>query len=545
MKRHFLKASTLGALCLGALAGCVTMPERPAILGGGSGGSAASLSIGEIAPAPPRQWADSAQDVNSHRADGWGLVSMPRMEAYLRAHHQRLKTMSGHPEWPGSVYVLADPSFKASSSAAGNIYVSVGWLRSMASEDEIFALLSHEFGHVYLNHHVVHDVKDAGDTASRLAAVGWMLANRNAQATAGANGVYVINGLRELANGTLITAWQRNIEEEADRFGAVMSLRAGYSYSQGFKTFLERIETYESAERERAQAQRTALLAQQRTALVTETTTRVTREQGGTITPIGAGFLEMQVNMNTAVLDFRNSLSITLSETVQRARETHDAAAEREDVLSKAVEPLLQGRPRSPAQVKPWNDAVQQPATAEKLAHYALLPNVEAALAEARLKEAQKLAQDAASGASALDAMPLYYLSLANDLAKARPDGVEVLRRHMKSPERSWNLSVLLARRTAGSNRAAATAMLEEQFAQLGKVPVIWPDLIAFYRDHGQVEKAKNMSGTCVLEFAAYREQCIANAMTESERKTQEAANERKSKEIVDKTFKRMGMKPR
>ena len=144
-----------------------------------------------------------------------------------------------------------------------------------------------------------------------------------------------------------------------------------------------------------------------------------------------------------------------------------------------------------------------------RLVHYDLLPNVEVALAE------------------------------------ARPDGVEVSLLHMKSPEHSWNLSVLLARRTAGANRTAATAMLEEQFAQLGKVPVIWPDLSAFYRDHGQVEKAKNMSGTCVLEFAAYREQCIANATTESERKTQEAANERKSKEIVDKTFKRMGMKPR
>ncbi len=543
MKRD-LKLSILGVLCLCTMAGCVTVPERPAFLGGASKPVSAEAA-GEIAPAAPRQWADSAQDVSAHRADGWGLVSMPRMESYLRALHQKLKTMSGQPNWPGSVYVLADPSFKASSSAAGNIYISIGWLRSIASEDELFALLSHEFGHVYLNHHVVYEVKDVGDTASRLAAVGWMVANRNAQATSGTNGVYVINGLRELANGTLITAWQRSIEEEADRFGAVMSLRAGYSYSQGFKTFLERIETFESGERDRAEAQRKALVEQQRTALINETTKRVTKEQGGVVSPLGEGVLDLQVNMSTAVLDFRNELSTTISAAVARAKETHDAAAEREEVLSKAVEPLLEGRARSPAKVKPWTDAVRDPPTAEKLEHYALLSSVSTALGEARVKDAQKLAQDAASGASALDAMPLYYLSLANDLAKMRPDGLEVLRRHLKAPERSWKLSLLLARRMATSNRTAATGMLEEQFAYLGKVPAIWPDLIAFYRDFGQVEKAKNLSGTCVLQFAAYRDACIANATTERERKVQEAASERKTKELVDKSFKRIGIAPR
>lgn len=542
---HSSTRRVLAVVCLLALSACVTVPERPAIFGGDTPKASSAASIDEIAPAAPRQWEDAAQDVNSHRADGWGLVSMPRMEAYLRAHHQRLKAMSGHPDWPGSVHVLADPSLKASSSAAGNIYVSIGWLRSITSEDEIFALLSHEFAHVYLAHHVVHEVKDAGDTASRLAALGWMLANRNAQAAAGGSGVYVIAGLRELANGTLITAWQRSIEEDADRFGAVMSLRAGYSYPQGFKTFLEHIETYESGERDRAQAERTAMLAQQRAALVTETTERVTREQGGKVTPLGSGFLDLQVNLNTALSDFQNRLSATVDGAVQSARRTHDGAAKREDVLSRAVEPLLAGRQRLPAQVKPWADALRDPSTAGKLAHYELLSQIEAALVDKRLKDAQRLAQDAASGASALDAMPLYYLSLVNDLAKTRPDGVEVLRRHLKAPERSWKLSLLLARRTASSNRAAATAMLEEQFTDLGKVPAIWPDLIAFYRDYDQVEKAKNLSRTCVLQFAAYREPCIANATTENERKVQDAATESKAKEIVDRTFKRIGIKPR
>ena len=44
----------------------------------------------------------------------------------------------------------------------------------------------------------------------------------------------------------LVPAWNRQQEENADRFGATVSLRLGYSYTQGFKAFLERQATWET-----------------------------------------------------------------------------------------------------------------------------------------------------------------------------------------------------------------------------------------------------------------------------------------------------------
>ncbi|WP_198155394.1 M48 family metalloprotease [Candidatus Burkholderia verschuerenii] len=51
------------------------------------------------------------------------------------------------------------------------------------SEDEIFALLSHEFGHVYLNHYASNDVKTAGESAAALTTLAWSYANKRASAT--------------------------------------------------------------------------------------------------------------------------------------------------------------------------------------------------------------------------------------------------------------------------------------------------------------------------------------------------------------------------
>jgi predicted Zn-dependent protease len=488
-----------------------------------------------LPPAPTRTWADTTQDVNNHRIGGWGLVAMPAMQAYLNGLYRQLKTQGGHPEWPGEVYVMADPSLKSTSTAAGNIYLSLGWLQSMESEDEVFALLAHEFGHVYLGHHIIYEATNAGDITTRLATVGVALANRTTQAT-GLNGAYASAALRAVAGSALVPAWKRSTEEEADRFGATFSLRANYSYPRGFKTFLERIATYDDDQREKTDKARTDTERQEREASLRAVEERARQQQGNTkdITGLQGGANALELKLNEGLFNISAALKRSIETTAARVQETHGDAVTREDNLSKAVLPTLATRPRPTARTASWEAVRHEAGTAEILAHYELQTKVSEALARNAYAEALKLAAQGASGRTANDALPLYTLRTVTLLAKPGTSVADLDRRQLAATERSWMYVFTVIKETAQANRSKARAMLEQQLAYFQKAPALWPDVIAFYRSNGYLDEARAMANTCVLQHGAYREACIDSARTDEEKKAMAAASEQKAKEIAD-----------
>jgi len=203
----------------------------------------------------------SAQDVRDQRAQGYGLVQLPEMQAYLNALLAKIKQSAGVPQWPGAVYVTVTSELDAYSTGAGNIYLSLAWLESMESEDEVVALLSHEFGHVYLNAHKLGAVVTAADQAAKWAAIALALAKKTGDAT-GWTAVDRLMLSYEAGKNTFAPAWGRGEEEDADKFGATLSLQLNYSFSKGFKAFLERQATWEAQNAERQEAEKIRLVAQ-------------------------------------------------------------------------------------------------------------------------------------------------------------------------------------------------------------------------------------------------------------------------------------------
>lgn len=526
-----LKRSLIAVVCVGLaaclLSACETQPLQKATQG---------LALeGPLAPAPSRTWADAAQDVNDYRIGGWGLVAMPAMQAYLNGLYRQLKNQGGHPEWPGEVYVLADTSLKSNATPAGNIYLSLGWLQSIESEDEIFALLAHEFGHIYLGHHVVYDVSNAGDAASRLAALGIALADKTSNA-AGLNGVYAIAALRSVAGSTLVPAWKRSIEEEADRFGATLSLRANYNYPSGFKTVLERISSYDAIQREQANRASTAAERLQREASLSAVAERARQSQGNPkdVTGLQAGVSNLEVKLNAAMFDAGAAIKRALASAAARAQETHDDADTREEQLTKAVVPALAGRPRPATRTAPWEAIKNEAGTAEIMAHYALLPKVEESLSRNAYAEALKTATVAASGRTANDAWPLSLLRTAILLAKPGTSVAALDKRQFSAAERSWQYAAIAIKETAQSNRESARVLWEQQFNYFQKAPALWPEVIGLYRRSGYLNEARAMANTCALTLANYREACIVNAQTDEEKRAIAAASEQKAKELAD-----------
>ncbi|HEX9173313.1 MAG TPA: M48 family metalloprotease, partial [Telluria sp.] len=313
------------------------------------------IKVGELPPPPPHEWADLQADLNDKRVAGNGLVSMPALELYLNGLYAAMKRSAGVPDWPGGVHIIADSTLNAAASASGNIYLHMGFIRSAETEDEIFAVLAHEFAHVYLNHQAAYEAHVMAANARFGLNTLLLLAKKKLPGAATGWGVFDSVALAgTVAHEAVIPVWQRAVEEQADMFGATLALRNNYSYPAGFKTFLERLASVEKED-----AERLAALA--------------------------------------------SASAQATGAAPASPRKTHADAVAREAALTEQVKPLLP-RPRPAARKQPWQAALKERATAEVLAHFALLLKIEQLQASNRNADALKLAQNAASGASYGDA---------------------------------------------------------------------------------------------------------------------------------------------
>ena len=541
------------------LTSCASLPA-PESLSSAMGGpeKAVMKTAGDIPPAPQHIWPDISQDLNDRRADGFGLVPMPEMERYLNGLLLKIKTITGTTGWPGSVHITAETSLKASSSPAGNIFISIGWLQSAESEDEIFAILSHEYGHIYLNHYAVYDVKNAGDSTALLAGITWSIVNRNV-ADHGWNGLDKIAVVQTIGSTILIPAWQRHIEEQADLFGATVSLRCNYSYIHGFKAFLERIDTYDRQAKERdeklREAQNDAIHAKIRNEtlasaaksppppVVASDAAAPLQALAGindALSKLNEALIDGQVNLKQKTFDATQAVDNAIATGAAVIRDTHPEGAAREDDLSKEVVSLLPARRPAP-RIKPWEAAKNQPETRLILSHYALIPQIEMLQAQRRYPLALKLAQQAASGPTLNDGMPDFYLGNLMALAhvSGKPTASQIFMRNLASRERSWKLQMALAHAMLAENRELAQNYVQQQFAYFGEAPATWPDVIAFYRDSGDLKRSKDMATACSLRMPSYRQSCLAMSQTPAEIAEMKTKTNAHAKMIVENVSKR------
>jgi Zn-dependent protease with chaperone function len=469
------------ALAFGAL-------SEQVLAAGDSGGAEVPVvtMVAELPLPPPHQWADLQANLNDNRIHDNGLVSMPALQKYLNGLYDKLKASAGVPEWPGSVYISADTTLNAHSSASGNLFLHFALIQSAETEDEIYAVLAHEFAHVYLNHQATYETHN---TAENMRFAGTVIGFLAGKFTGGASGAVgwglgdTIGVADSLAHDSLIPIWQREVEQQADMAGVNLSMRSHYSYPAGFKTFLERMATIEQRE--------AAALAAAASSKGAATGT------GGTV------------------------------------RHTHATAQEREATLTQLVAPLLP-RPRPAPRKAPWQAALREPGTAEILAHFALLPGIAQLQAAGKHDDALKLAKKAASGATAGDATMLLTLSDAMRRTGAtQTQQARVLLSNKDWTERSWNVlreGVFLEFLPA--QPAQAKEMINALFTYFGEAPAAMPDMIAFYR---QTQDSVAMGGmmTRCLKYASFRKACGESSRTDQERAQQKAKQEARAEQLA------------
>lgn len=484
------------AFFIGLLASCQQM-----------GTSASSITPGGKLPPPvARSWPSVKDDVINQRARGYGLMRAPEAEQYLNGLYGRIKKTAGVADWQGSVYLLGSASLDAYATAGGNIYISPTWLTTAGSEDEVVALLSHEFGHIYLHYHELEDAKLGADETAKWTAIGLAIAQKTAQSQGWTGSDTLLAGYsvtRDLA----VAAFSRSQESAADSFGLAVSTKLGYSYEYGMKAFLEHILAWEEINDAR-RAEEEKKLAESLDGLLT----------------LG----QRKLQWGWAYITAQHP------DTLKRI----DAMAINADSLSPSV------LTRKPVK-KPLMQARQQARTSQILRNFDLATRT---LQDLQNPESIKLAKQSTSGPSAKFAYNL--LALNNAISASQKSGQSFIKGMASNgsvldvnlasePDRSWATYKTRVNQLADAGqRAAANSLMDQGFAYFNSAKDAWPDAIEYYGNHVSWDKAKELSAQCSKRFPSIAQSCHLAAQTPSEKAESDRIARQKADSIVSKIIK-------
>ncbi|MEQ8966841.1 MAG: M48 family metalloprotease [Azospirillaceae bacterium] len=196
---------------------------------------------------------------------GWSIMDLPRLEAYAEGVLDDLLDVwrARHPDAPVPkirVFFTSGSHFHASATKDAEIFVALGALERMGSEDELAFLLGHEAAHILLRHHDRQDNFSAFDDAlNHATALGALaLAASDMEIRRTGDSVSVTQGgdpevrqmatkglvayltLRELTGTVLSPAWSRDQEEYADLLGLDLMVAAGYDPREVINLFGKR-----------------------------------------------------------------------------------------------------------------------------------------------------------------------------------------------------------------------------------------------------------------------------------------------------------------
>lgn len=174
-----------------------------------------------------------------------GVVPDQALDSYLNSVLARLqKGLPGEPV-PARVYISPDTAFTATSYEDGGIYIPYKVLSTLQSEDELAALIGHEYSHVVLHHYSTNWV----DTAANLTYSAANIAiNKKVGKATDTNllGMAVANeatlGVSQVG---IMPALTRDQENDADRLGVDLLIKAGYSFT-GDLDLLSRMQDWDA-----------------------------------------------------------------------------------------------------------------------------------------------------------------------------------------------------------------------------------------------------------------------------------------------------------
>lgn len=139
----------------------------------------------------------------------------PQLQTYIEAIGQKIVKHSDRPDLTYHFTVIDDENINAFAIPGGYIYINRGLLAYLSSEAQLAAVIAHEIAHITARHSVRQDTARKG--AGLLSIM-----------TIITTGSAVLTDMSSLWSSAAVKGYGREMELEADQFGAVYLHRSGY-----------------------------------------------------------------------------------------------------------------------------------------------------------------------------------------------------------------------------------------------------------------------------------------------------------------------------
>lgn len=152
------------------------------------------------------------------------------LQRYVNRVGKWLALHSERADLPWSFGVIDSGSINAFAMPGGNVLVSSGLIKRLASESELAAVLAHEIAHVVKKHQLAAIQSSLNSDA--WAGIGKDVAGeaigRRGGDAFGLKSAAANMGVDAVKNGVFLRPLDRGMEYEADRMGVVIATRSGY-----------------------------------------------------------------------------------------------------------------------------------------------------------------------------------------------------------------------------------------------------------------------------------------------------------------------------
>ena len=423
---------------------------------------ASALAIGE------------EKDLARQRGEALGFVHCDPLQRYLAGIRARMLRASRVTDVPGQVVVLANPAFGAYSTPDGNVYIAMGWLPYLSSEDEMAAIIAHELGHILLKHHsadVVSGLQKRAQAAHELGLAAKMTIANRPPSKDDQRTLFGSQLLAETTDKVVMPAWGRRQETTADLMGIDLLVRAGYS-PVAMASMLEKYEAWEKQTR----ADEEAL-----------------RARAGEV-------------MRS---DWSEEVKAAWTRMIETLSASHPDTGQRlSDVASYLDRHYADGSLPS-LQTAAWTEIRAVPEVREIARNYDLAFSARKLLDRGKSRDAYAYARDATTGRTATHAYPNWILAKAAVTVGRTSEALTALGRAINAnePLREVYDEMILVREQRG-DLTGALAWTDKASTVFGEAARWTPTKIRLLRKSGRVDEASALALKCTLETPEWRHLC-------------------------------------
>ena len=201
-----LQHTLLGIICLASLFGATSCAINPAT------GTPDFVFMSESSEIK------KGQEIHQQILASTPIYQDPVLNAYINEVGQRLAKVGDRPELTYTFTIIDSPDINAFALPGGFIYINRGLIAYLSNEAQLAAVLGHEIAHVTARHTVRQDAARKGAGAVSVA-------------TVLTTGSMVVADAADLWTSAAVSGYGRDMELEADSFGAQYLYRAHYDPS--------------------------------------------------------------------------------------------------------------------------------------------------------------------------------------------------------------------------------------------------------------------------------------------------------------------------